>query len=552
MTDKLARCIGDGSIVHFQASTGIWIDDGGHNHSNHELDFGPAEIAPIGNNPAGDISQPGKVVQRITDAGYYYRLREGGEEIGPFTVEDEEDPALDQTLASKFGVDVKEILVARLYEVKRPTNFDEVADVLGCTIRHDRSNKLILFAAGCLTFTDEDQFNLLMAGESAGGKSYTAQEVVSYFPADVIRWIGGASPSSFYHLHGTWDEENKAIRVDLRQKILVFLDSPHYSLLEKLRPLLSHDRKELAYQIVDKNKRGSLRTKNVILVGYPTVIFCSGKLSLDEQERTRVFLLSPETDQEKLQESILLRIKKDGNRDAFKKWIDTHPARRCLKARIDAIRNAKIDQVIVEDQEAVYERFLASHRHLAPRHQRDISRIMALIKAHAMLNLWQREKPYPGAIVANQEDLDAGFSLYQLIATANELGLAPELYHIWEQVIRPLVEKNESGVPNRTIMAEYHRMYGRFLADRKLRREILPALESCGLILLESDPSDRRQKLVTLALSDSACPPHDAHISDIGGVGGNVGEVRGHPQQDTAKQPPGPLDILTTQRGEGK
>ena len=68
---------------------------------------------------------------------------------------------------------------------------------------------------------------------------------------------------------------------------------------------------------MDKNKRGSLRTKNVILVGYPTVIFCSGKLTLDEQERTRVFLLSPETDQEKLQESILLRIKKDGNRDVL-------------------------------------------------------------------------------------------------------------------------------------------------------------------------------------------------------------------------------------------
>ena len=101
----------------------------------------------------------------------------------PFTVEDEENPELDKTLASKLGVDFKEILAARLYEIRRPTTFDEVADVLGCTIRHDQANKLILFAAGLLTFTDEDQFNILMSGESAGGKSYTAQEVVSYFPS---------------------------------------------------------------------------------------------------------------------------------------------------------------------------------------------------------------------------------------------------------------------------------------------------------------------------------------------------------------------------------
>jgi len=180
----------------------------------------------------------------------------------------------------------KATLERAFYEVRRPTNFEEVAEVLGCTIRHDQANKLILFAAGCLTFSDEDQFNILMSGESAGGKSYTAQEVVSYFPSDVIRWIGGASPSAFYHDEnlGKWDPENHVLRVELRQKILIFLDQPGYQLMEKFRPLLSHDRRELLYKITDKSKHGALRTKNVVLVGFPTVIFCAAKLSLDEQE----------------------------------------------------------------------------------------------------------------------------------------------------------------------------------------------------------------------------------------------------------------------------
>jgi hypothetical protein len=481
---------------------------------------------------------PPKVAQRITDAGFYYRLRSGGEELGPFTVEDEENPELDKTLTSKLGVDYKEILAARLYEIRRATTFDEVADVLGCTIRHDQANKVILFCGGLLTFSDEDQFNILMSGESASGKSYTAQEVISYFPSDVVRWIGGASPSAFFHDEnlGKWDAENHVLRVDLKQKIIIFLDQPHYQLMEKLRPLLSHDRRELPYKITDKSKRGSLRTKNVVLVGYPTVIFCAAKLSLDEQERTRVFILSPETDQEKLEESLLLKIKHDGDRQAFKRWINTHPRRQWLKARIDAIRAAHIDQVIIEDQEEIYKRFLTTHTRLAPRHPRDISRILALIKAHAVLNWCHRERRLTNTIVANKQDVDAGFILYSQIAKSNELGLAPALYAIWQTVIKPLTEKNQTGVPNRTIMAEYHRLYGRYLPERKLRREILPALESCGLILLEADPNDRRQKLVTLALSDSdigevtrnvgtirgtqpvtsgflVCPPHDAHIS---------------------------------------
>jgi hypothetical protein len=38
---------------------------------------------------------------------------------------------------------------------------------------------------------------------------------------------------------------------------------------------MSHDQKELLYKITDKSKKGPLRTKNVILQGYSTVILCA-------------------------------------------------------------------------------------------------------------------------------------------------------------------------------------------------------------------------------------------------------------------------------------
>jgi len=485
----------------------------------------------------------GRVIQRVTDAGCYYRV--GAVESDLCTMQDEQDVEFDLRLAQKLGVDVKEIMAAREYEIQRPTTFDEVADVLASTIRHDRSSKLILLCAGILTFTDEDQMNILMSGESAGGKSYTALEVASYFPRDIVQIIATASPTSFIH-DAQWDDEAKVLRKDLRQKLLIFLDQPHYQLMEKLRPLLSHDQRELLYKTTDKSKRGSLRTKSTIIQGYPTVIFCAAKLSLDEQERTRVFILSPQTGQDKLEESIQLRITKDGDREAFKDWTALHPRRRWLKARVARIRAAKIDQVIIEEKDLVYARFMETHKRLAPRHQRDISRIIALIKAHSLLNWRHREQPRPGTIIATHDDIEAGFSLYSEIAKPNELGLAPQLYEMYEAIIQPHLDPLQP-LRKDVISAAYQEQYGRPLPWRKLDREILPALEASGLIRLEPDPADRRRMVV--------CPPYVGNIVPESVELNNIATVGGtHPHKDIEPQQPGPISSLILQKetAEGK
>jgi len=499
----------NGLVVYLDVDRHLYFYANGNLHpDSHRVDFmeDPSARDQVrGIEPANQSPEPmkqGRVIQRVTDVGCYYRV--GAVESGLCTMQDEQDVEFDLTIAQKLGVDVKEIMAAREWEVRRLTTFDEIADVLGCTIRHDRANKLILLCAGLLTFTDEDQINILMSGESAGGKSYTALEVASYFPRDIVRIIATASPTAFFHDEGEWDKETRILRVSVRQKLLIFLDQPHYTLMEKLRPLLSHDRRELLYKITDKSKCGSLRTKNVILEGYPTVLFCAAKLSLDEQERTRVFILSPQTDQGKLEESIRLRITRDGDRQAFRDWIALHPRRRWLRARIEAVRNTGIDQIVVEEQDSVYSKFMETHKRLAPRHQRDIGRILALIKAHALLNWSHREQPRPRTIIANRDDVEAGFLLYSEVAKSNELGLAPQIYEIYESVIKPHLDPLQP-LRKDIIAASYFEQYGRPLPWLKLDREILPALGASGLIRLEPDPTDRRRMVV--------CPPHQVNIS---------------------------------------
>ncbi|SRR6266705_2170655 len=57
-------------------------------------------------------------------------------------------------------------------EFSRPLTYDYVANVLSVTVKRDNVTKVFLFADVILTFTDEEQFNSMMAGESTIGKSY--------------------------------------------------------------------------------------------------------------------------------------------------------------------------------------------------------------------------------------------------------------------------------------------------------------------------------------------------------------------------------------------
>jgi len=55
------------------------------------------------------------------------------------------------------------------------------------------------------------------------------------------------------------------------------------------------------------------------------VFFCTAKTDPDEQEKTRMLLLSPSIDQEKLQESLKLAALRHGNPDEYLKRIEQDP-----------------------------------------------------------------------------------------------------------------------------------------------------------------------------------------------------------------------------------
>jgi hypothetical protein len=487
-----------------------------------------AQPNEIKNSSPGDDTTP-RVVQRVTDVGYWYRA--GDLELGPFTVEQEQDPNLDLEIAAKLGVDPKDILKARLREaernLKREITISELNEILSTTVKHDEANKAITFLGMLLAQTDEDQYNIAFQAESSTGKSYIPLELAQYFPEEERRIYGGASPTSFYHEVGKYmpireaaaefdlkgifdagelaDEKRKVIVVDLERKVLIFMDQPHWMLMEKLRPLLSHDMKLLRYSTTDKTGKGGLRTKTVIIRGYPTAIFATAKPTQEDQERTRMWLLSPEVSQEKFLESLKLLGVKIGHREAFREWIETHPQRRWLKERIRQIRATGIRNVIIPDWKKILERYGEKRPYLSPRSQRDWPRLLFLIKGCALLNCFQRVRSGHHVIITDQRDIDMGLNLYESIASSNELGLSPETYRIYEEVILPLAQGGK-GVPKKEIAQRYFSLYHRPLADDRLRRQILPALESTGLIHQEPNPADKREMLVYCTVPSPISP----------------------------------------------
>jgi DNA primase len=384
----------------------------------------------------------------------------------------------------------------------------ELLEILGLTIKRDNENKLITFLCQLSAYTEESQFNISFNAPSSTGKSYIPTEIAKLFPEKDVIEIGYCSPTAFFHDVGQYVKELKGYMVDLSRKILVFLDQPHTQLLERLRPLLSHDKKEINLKITDKTQKFGLKTKNVLLRGFPAVIFCTAGLKIDEQEATRFLLLSPETNQEKIRAAVYEKVKKESDPELYRRWLDENPERQLLKQRIRAIKQANIKDVRIAQPEKLKQTFLAKNKMLKPRHSRDIGRLIALVKAFALLNLWFRDRD-GSTIVANENDTKEAFKVWDAISESQELGLPPYIYNLYQKVIVPAWnEKNDNraegfeeatgklGLTREDIVQKHYKVYGRFIADWQLRQQIIPMLETAGLIIQEKDPNDKRKILI--------------------------------------------------------
>lgn len=418
----------------------------------------------------------------------------------------------------------------------KPLSSQELIETLGLTIKKDEENKLLTFLCELSAYTENSQLNISFNAPSSTGKSYIPTEIARLFPEEDVIEVGYCSPTAFFHDVGEYDEKRKGYLVDLSRKILIFLDQPHTLLLQHLRPLLSHDKKEIRLKITDKTQRFGMKTKNIFLKGFPAVIFCTAGLKIDEQETTRFLLLSPETNQEKIRQAIYEKIRKETDSDLYELSLEDNPERKALKERIRAIKLENVQSINIGSPDKLEKAFLGEKKILKPRDTRDIGRIISLVKAFALLNLWFREKN-GSTIIANDDDIKEAFKIWDTISESQEYNLPPYIYQVFQEVIVPAWrEKNQNrnegfeeitgqlGLTRQGITKKYLQVYGRVLADWLLRQQIIPMLENAGLINQEADPDDKRKMLIypTTPLTISA----EQNNSELDGGVELIGEIK--------------------------
>lgn len=386
---------------------------------------------------------------------------------------------------------------------------DSLADILSLTVKHDKENKLVTFLAMLSAYTDNSQINISFNAPSSSGKTYMANQIAKLFPKEDKIELSGASPTSFFYRESEEDEETGVRTVSLERKILIFYEMPNPQLQAKLRSVLSHDERELTYQITNKSKGGKNRADQIVIRGFPATVFCSANLRMDEQETTRAIILSPEVTNEKLRESIHLQAFKNANQAVFNSSIESDEKRKLLKERIIAIRDEQVDDIIVPNPEAIKNRFYGLMGVLKPRHQRDIEHLMQLIKATALFNVWHRKDG--DDIVASQSDIEQAFEIWGYFMESMKLGIAPTLLNFYMNFILPAYyEKKQKelalwpidvteddvqpiGISRPELNKYYLSITDNPLEDEYLRKQMLPQLENAGLIYqAKPETGDRR------------------------------------------------------------
>lgn len=391
--------------------------------------------------------------------------------------------------------------------------------------KDDLTKKAILLTAA--SSHSNNPLNLFLKGESGIGKTYNATEALKYFPKHGVWLLGALSPTALVHSYGVLEDENNNeiiqyedqdgkikyrykdgldiskvefndikknshYAVDLRFKILLFLEAPHYETYNYLRPLLSHDAFEITYKFTDKSGKGSLSAKTVILRGWPATIFCTTDAKYMSDLITRSLTISPEETAEKYSEAKKVIASK------YMGWKQEDAKLDELKERVRIVLSQfKIHsppQIFVPFADKLSENFPVK----SGGDMRAFDHYLSLIQNSALLNV--EDRPVlrhvthklpdfcPTAIFATFEDYRLFHEIFLEFAESSRMGIPKKALDLLNKCI---VGKGELSVAEIAIEAKKS---GINRDARQISLYEIPILRNAGFISESSDPDDKRRK----------------------------------------------------------
>ena len=367
--------------------------------------------------------------------------------------------------------------------------------ILRKKIKKDRKNRMLVFFV-CLSAYGSNPLNLFLKGESSIGKTHIAKSVAEYFPEEDVWFIGDMSPKALIHERGRF--ENGRVYISLENKILVFLETPRKETLEMLKPILSHDRREIEYKIADKKASGQLGTKSVIIQGWPATIFCTTDHRYLEELSTRSMVATPEVTKEKIAQVLEYK----GEKYA-KPW----EAQRIDEEEVifkQALQQLKTGIEVAAPYGKELARKYNKDNGNSPRVMRDFDKLMGLLEMSTFLHQNQRVSfcmPVNGNTheycIGNEDDLLIGSTLFESVRETTITGLPQPVLDFYEHVVLPI----EGEVTYHSLIDGYREYYKRTISQVHVKYKFVDPLVSTGYLFKKEHPTDGRKKLFEKRIS---------------------------------------------------
>jgi hypothetical protein len=282
----------------------------------------------------------------------------------------------------------------------------------------ETSNAKILY----LAFTSRlfaKPVSIAVKGVSAGGKSFTVESVLKFFPASAYFARTGFSEKALY-----FSDE------DFRHRFIVLFEATGMAsdyLSYVVRTLLSESR--LSYELPVKTEEG-MRPQVLEKEGPTGIVTTTTQARLHPENETRLLSLGVvDTKQQTQAVMRTLAAEKAADFDyapwqAFQEWLSTG-------ARSVAVPFAP---------------WLAERiPPLAVRLRRDFGMLLSLIRAHALLHRGTRDKDAQGRIIATHRDYEAVHDLVAKLFAEGLEALVPETVRETVEAVRECLAAGGSG-----------------------------------------------------------------------------------------------------------
>ncbi len=237
-----------------------------------------------------------------------------------------------------------------------------------------------------LVFTSrllDKQVSAGVKGHSASGKSYTVETVTQYFPPDAYLEFTAMSERAL-----VYSTEEYAQRTLVVYEITALREGVEDDMTSYfVRSLLSEGR--IDYEVTVRDKDGDFTTRKIVKEGPTNLVFTTTKTRVHAENETRILSLATDDSREQTARVLLeLADESDGDGD-LEQWRDLQRWLADAEHRVTIPYARQLAQQIAP---------------VAVRLRRDFGSVLALIRSHAVLHQYSRERDGAGRIVATLDD----------------------------------------------------------------------------------------------------------------------------------------------------